>query len=135
MRCVLQDLSLARRHIISTFLALFHWNLSVETRSLQLEDGPALLTVWRPHDFISMAVGGGPHYVSPPGSMGSLFWLGSGAAQHGAACVRQPHRGYVGWEQSDCSGDLWKTWELAESTRDQEIRSEESVNEIQKVGC
>lgn len=86
MQWILQDLTLARRHIISNFLALFfHWNPTVETHLVQLEDGLALLTVWRPHDFIFIAVRGGPHYVSPPGSMGSLFWLGSGAAQHGAA--------------------------------------------------
>lgn len=63
----------------------FYGTPTAETHLVQLEDGPALLTVWRLHDFILSAVRGGPHYVSPPGSMGSLFWLGSGAAQHGAA--------------------------------------------------
>lgn len=92
MQCLLQDLSLARTHIISNFLATFFFSLSTLESACRHTLGaaggwaPALLTVWRPHDFIFIAVRGGPHYVSTPGSMGSLFWLGSGAAQHGG-CV------------------------------------------------
>lgn len=75
------------------------------------------------------------HIMSLLGSMGSLFWLGSGGAQHGAAWVQQSHCGPKGrgrrmevlggsgwreaenawgkgWEEMEEDWeDLGKTWE------------------------
>lgn len=72
----------ACRHIISHFLALSSTAPScTHTHLVELEDGPSLLTVWRPHDFIFGAVRGGPHYVSA--RLNGLFvlaWLWSSSA-------------------------------------------------------
>lgn len=80
--------SAVHRHIISNFFApffffLFHWNLTVETHLVQLEDGPALLTVWRLHDFIFMRCQRRPTLCLPAWLNGLfvLAWLWSCSAR------------------------------------------------------
>lgn len=78
------------------------------------------------------------HIMSLRGSMGSLFWLGSGGAQHGAAWVQQSHcgpkgrgrrmevLGGSGWREAEnARGKGWEEmeedWEDLGKTWEQEV--------------
>lgn len=84
--------------------------LCTHTHLVQLEDGPSLLTVWRPHDFIFGAVRGGPHYVSA--RLNGLFvlaWLWSSSAWGSGGRETGGRREVVEiWERH---GNWEKTWE------------------------
>lgn len=70
----------------------------------------------------SLVLSEAAHIISPLGSMGPLFWLGSGVAQHGAASEsnsptatlkgrwRDGCRSGEGRDRGDLRKDSGKTW-------------------------
>lgn len=92
-------LSLMRTHMQMLLYSLtFLCGIELARFTLQLQDGPVLLTVRRPHDFIFGTVRDGPHYVSA--RLNGLFvlaWLWSSSAWSCAGPTVPLRLKGVGW--------------------------------------